>query len=125
MPHRNWQLSFGALSFLLCGVCFAQREVPMPAYISPSPIDAVVSGDRLSRTITCRDRVPVYVHGAGNEVQLYGDCGIVRILGSRNFVWMDREAQVVVNGADNMIYIRTSTTKISVHGSGNRFELRR
>lgn len=111
--------------FVVHAACIAQREIAMPPYVPPTPTDAVIRGDRQAQTITCRDRVPVYVQGTGNEVQLYGECGVVRILGSHNFVWIDHEAQVTVDGADNMIYIRTSTTKISVHGSGNRFELRR
>ncbi|MGI4758361.1 MAG: DUF3060 domain-containing protein [Janthinobacterium lividum] len=103
----------------------AQREVPMPAYVPPGPPDAIVSGDRLPRTITCHDRIRVYIQGTANEVQIYGDCGQVRVRGDRNFVWLDRDAQIAVEGDNNLVYIRTPTARVSSRGSGNRFELRR
>ena len=56
---------------------------------------------------------------------MHGGCALVRIQGNGNFVWIDRETQVVVEGNDNVVYIHTSTTRVSSRGNGNRFELRR
>ncbi len=103
----------------------AQREVPMPAYTSPGPADAVIAGNKLPRTITCHDRIHVYVEGDRNEVQVNGECGPLRIRGNGNFVWVDQETQIAVEGDNNVVYIHTSTTRVSTHGNGNRFELRR
>lgn len=103
----------------------AQREVPAPNFVPPAPNDAVIAGDKLSRNVTCIDSIHVYVQGQRNEVQVHGQCALVRIQGNRNFVWIDREAQVAVEGNDNMVYIHSSTTRVSSRGNGNRFELRR
>lgn len=103
----------------------AQRDIPMPAYVAPGPADAVIAGNKLPRTITCRDRITVYVQGDRNEVQVSGACGLIRIRGNGNFVWSDHETRVAVEGDNNVVYIHTSTTRVSSQGNGNRFELRR
>ena len=117
--------AFVLLIFLLPASVFGQRDIPMPPYTVPGPDDAVLAGNKLPRTITCKDRIRVYLQGDRNEVQVQGDCGPVRIRGNGNFVWIEQETQIAVEGDNNVIYIRRSTTRVSSHGTGNRFELRR
>ena len=97
----------------------------MPEFAPPGPNDAVLAGDKLSENVTCRDRIHVYVRGERNEVQVHGTCGLVRIQGNHNFLWIDAETRVAVEGDSNIVYVRTSTTRVSSRGNGNRFELRR
>ena len=51
---------------------------------------------------------------------MHGQCALVRIQGNGNFVWIDRETQVAVEGNDNVVYIYTSTTRVRQPGNGNR-----
>lgn len=130
MPAHARMFAWAAvcgLPVLSCapGYAGAQREVPMPAAVQPTETDAVIAGNALPRTLTCTDRVRVFVQGNRNEVQLYGSCGPVRVVGDGNYVWLDREGSVAVQGSNNVVFIRTSTTRVSSQGSGNRFELRR
>jgi hypothetical protein len=100
----------------------AQREISPQNFAQPGPQDIVIAGNTLSKDVTCKESNAVYVEGQRNEVQVHGQCSLVRIQGERNHVWIDQRTYVPVEGNDNVVFVSDEKTQYSSRGNGNRFE---
>ncbi len=101
---------------------FAQREVPPQEFAQPGPKDIVIGGNALAKDVTCVNGNAVYIEGQHNEVQIHGACSLVRVQGNQNYVWVDRETYVPVEGNDNTVFVTNTKTRYSSRGNNNRFE---
>jgi hypothetical protein len=99
----------------------AQREVAPTDYKQPTDRDIVIRGNEQPKSVAC-DNNSVYIEGEHNEVQVTGHCGLIRIQGNRNYLWVEHNTVVHVEGNDNLLFFKDTETRYSNRGNNNRYE---
>ena len=99
----------------------AQVRVEPPPYEQPQAGDTQINGNGVRQSVACRGNA-LYVQGQENQVEVHGDCRLVRIQGNRNMVSVDRRTLIAVEGNANFVIVGDAKTQVSERGDRNRFE---
>ncbi len=121
---RSSMFALTACLFALASVrAEAQVRVDPPPYEQPKPQDTQINGNGVRQTVDCKGDA-VYIQGQENQVEVRGDCRLVRVQGNRNLVILEHRTTVAVEGNENLIQFADPKTRVSERGERNRFEKR-
>ena len=109
---------------LLSGTAAAQFRISIPNAANPQPGDAVVEGNKETRTVTCAKN-SVFLRGNSDDVHIEGPCKSVHILGNGNTVLVDSADRIVTEGNENIVTYRNPNMGVSTTGSGNHVAVAR
>lgn len=102
-------------------VLTALLALPMVAHAespeAPEEDELVIEGISLSRDIPC-DGQNVGIYGAGNKINLTGDCGTVIVHGSTHEVRVEQAKEIMISGADHTVFADT-TSSLLVETTGH------
>ncbi len=91
----------------------------LPAAVAQEKTPVVVAGDKLEQTSRCTKDLPMIVTASNSRLSILGNCSVVRIEGSRNWITVQHAGRIVTTGNRNTVLYADRDTAVEDKGGAN------
>ena len=81
------------------------------------PVEVV--GNNLEQTSRCTDGAPLRILASDSRLAILGDCTVVTIVGSRNWLTVQHARRIVATGNRNTVLYDDHSTRVEDRGRAN------
>jgi len=78
-----------------------------------------VTGDHLEQTARCNDGAPLRILSNDSRLSILGDCTLVTIVGSRNWMTVGHARRIATTGDRNTVLYNDHSTRVDDRGKAN------